>query len=592
MSGSARVTVMDAGGPEAVGLVATRAGRLGGSGSISGVLIRRASFAPVAARDAAGVAKAVSACLGSGGGGQKRARKMRGAGDDPALVEAASGGSSGGTGVVGGVIVPIGRGSLVLKGFTLPATICAEDLPSAVRLSMERQPAVAAGTAVVDFIPLGIRPSEPGSESEMGSRVFSVLAAAVPKDELDGVTAPVRACGGKPIGSPMRSEGLAALVRAGGWKGVGAWSEASEDQVSEPPTSVSAGDAPKADAGSVLGVWCGPTEVEFVVLDSRGRLLMARHCGLDIGDREIAYRRAATEAKRTWMTALATPGVPRIGRVSVVGGGDAESVAVACGESIGVPSGIVDLGGLVEAGVGLDIETLLGRAAPAVGLALQSLNAGKRSGGINLRFRGRAGGVAGAGSAGEDLAGFDFLSPRAGPDRSRAKRLALLAAGFGLVLMMGLVTTLRSDLQRREDRLAALRRHGLEVMAEYQDLMRQSARAEHAERFVSSSARWGPTLSSLLDGLPSPPDVLLDRVVCSSEAEVVFTRGRDGYLASGEWSVRTPVRFSLTGRSGSRARIDAARNAIVRDERYTLVTRGPDVPGNFDWVILTDGGKP
>lgn len=609
MRGSGNITVIDAGGPEAVTLVATRAARAktATATTTSGIEIRRATFAAVDSRSPEDLTKAIRRCAGSRTSSKKT--NTDNSGDAQPNSNGKSAGDSTG-GVSGRVIVPIGRGSLVLKGLTLPANISPNDLPSAVRLVMERQPAVAAGSAVIDFIPFGVRPAEPGSESEMGPRVYSVLAAAVPKDELDAVTTPVRECGGKPAAAPIRSEGLATLVRAGGWRGVGAWADNDIDPQPDPQpriTDAARTEQTSADAESILGVWCGPSEVEFVVLDARGRLLMARHCGLDVEDREIAHRRAATEAKRTWMTALATPGVQRIGRVSVVGSADdARGVALACSESIGVPSGIVDLATLVRSDKAIDLDDLLDKAAPAVGLALAAANTRKRAPSRKLpKKTNAASGNIAAGSSGgvipvstgnaaspDDLAGFNFLSPRSGPDKSRGKRLAMMAAGFALVVVMGLITTLRTDLQRREARLAALRSQGQEVMADYQNLIRLSARAEHAERFAASSPAWGTTLSSLLDGLPAPPDVLLDRLVCAAEPQVVFTRGRDNYLASGDWTTATPVRLSITGRSTSRSKIDAARNALVLDERYTLTTRGPDVPGSFDWVIITDGGKP
>jgi len=436
----------------------------------------------------------------------------------------------------GAVIFGVPRGEVVLKRIAFPPGTDDDELPSMVRLQVVRQLTVSPENAAIDFVPLA---ASAGVVLPAG-RV--VLAAALQGDRLQWRREVCSAAGIRLRRVGLQSAGAASLL-----------AEASQRRT-----------------GGTLGIALGRESTEFVIVED-GQLVFARATdlirpmGADEG--EAFAQRVSVEAKRTWMSYRASPDSPQIEAVTVLGADElSKLVATRCGETLDLPSAAAGYPRFVEAPPGMGEEE---RSAVA---ALAGLLAEPVIGRPTL----------------------DFANPRRVPDVAGARRrLVLLGALGAIVLGGGAYTLARLDLHARAAELAQLKETWADQSAEYSEFIRARARVEHLRRFREAGIDWLAHMDMLTAQMPDPRDAVLDSISGRSEVAVVYTLEKDKpAYASAAWSESLDATMALAGAMKRRDVADALRSRLVADRRYSVLTRGSDVPDRFDWTLETSLRNP
>jgi Tfp pilus assembly PilM family ATPase len=436
----------------------------------------------------------------------------------------------------GAVVFGVPRGEVVLKRIGFPPGTDDDDLPSMVRLQVVRQLTVSPENAAIDYVPLS--PSI-GSALPAGK---VVLAAALQGDRLAWRRAVCKAAGIRLMRVGLQSAGAAALL-----------AEASQRRT-----------------GGTLGIALGRESTEFVIVED-GQLVFARATDLmrpsNAEETETFAQRVAVEAKRTWMSYRVSPDSPPIEAVTVLGFDDlSQLVAARCGETLELPAAATGYPRFVEAPPEMS-ESDRSAVAPLVGLVAEPVI---------------------------DRPILDFANARRVPDVAGARRRLVLLSVLGLIVLGGgLYTYARLDLHSREQQLAELKEQWGKQSAEYAELVRSRARVEHIKRFRETGIDWLAHLDMLTSQMPDPREAVLDSISARSETAVVYTMSRESPAYSpAAWSERFEGTMTLAGSMKRRDVADALRARLVDDSRYSVQTRGSDVPDRFDWTLATDERRP
>jgi Tfp pilus assembly PilM family ATPase len=426
----------------------------------------------------------------------------------------------------GRVIFAVSRGEVVMKRIAFPPSTDPDELPGMVRLQLVRQLTVSPENAAIDFVPI--------DDGESGA---VVLAAALQGDRLEWRRAVCRAAGLRLGRVALQSAGAAALLA----------------------------EVAQGRTGGTLGVALGAESTEFVIVEG-GQLVFARATDLvrpaSADETDAFAQKVAVEAKRTWMSYRAAPDAPVIEAVTVLGCDPlSRLVAQRCAETLDLPSEAADFPRYVEVAADMPgaersaVAPLIGLLAePAIGRAT-----------------------------------LDFASPRRAPDLAgQRRRLALLGALAAIVVGGSAFTAARLDLQRRAAELADLQREWGVQSEQYAEFVRLRARVEHIKRFRDNGVDWLAHLNMLSAQMPDPRESLLDSVTARSDVEVVYapTRDQSAYTPAA-WAVRHDGSMSLSGSMKRREIADALRARLLADQRYSVQTRGSDLPDRFEWTLTT-----
>jgi hypothetical protein len=267
------------------------------------------------------------------------------------------------------------------------------------------------------------------------------------------------------------------------------------------------------------------------------------------------------------MSYRVSPDSPPIEAVTVLGSDElSKLVATRCGETLELPSAAAEYPRFVEAPKEMP-ESDRSAVAPLVGLLAEPV-IGRET--------------------------LDFAKPRQAPDVAGARRRLVLLSVLGAIVLGGSAYTFaRLDLQTRADRLAELKEKWGEQSSEYSELVRSRARVEHIRRFRASGVDWLAHLDMLTAQMPDPKEAVLDSISARSESAVVYTtsKERPGYSPAA-WSESLDATMTLAGAMKRRDVADALRARLVADRRYSVQTRGSDVPDRFDWTLGTDAKHP
>jgi len=436
----------------------------------------------------------------------------------------------------GAVVFGVPRGEVVLKRVGFPPGTDDDDLASMVRLQVVRQLTVSPDNAAIDFVRLA-----PAAGSMVPAGAV-VLAAALQGDRLAWRRAVCKAAGIRLSRVGLLSAGAAALL-----------AEASQRRT-----------------GGTLGIALGRESTEFVIVED-GQLVFARATDLmrpaSAEDAEAFSQRVAVEAKRTWMSYRTSPESPPIEAVTVLGSDElSRLVAARCGETLELPSAPTGFPRFVESPSDMP-DSDQSAVAPLVGLLAEPV-IGRET--------------------------LDFANPRRAPDLAGARRrLVLLGALGAIVIGGGLYTFARLDLHARSEHLAELKDKWSKQSLLHADLVRARAKVEHLRHFRDTGIDWLAHLDMLTAQMPDPRDAVLDSISARSETAVVYAATKDnpGYTPAA-WTEKLDGTMTLAGSMKRRDVADALRARLVEDRRYSVLTRGSDVPDRFDWTLTTDKKRP
>ncbi len=433
-------------------------------------------------------------------------------------------------------VVGLERHEVVLKRLTLPvATGGMGELVGMVQLQMTRQLPIASDEAVVDFVVI----EHGATTSESGSGCV-VLATALPPERIAEVQAFVRAAGLKLDRVGLKTAGAAALVAAHSGRG---------DTVT-------------------LGIALDQDAAEYFVIEG-GHLVFSRRAegsshagpaaGQEASDAELASRRIATEAKRTWMSYRSQPESQQVtGCVVLSESPDAEAAAAACAEALEMPCSVLRLPTSVE-------------RAPELAEGEHPLSAGALMLAGMLLERTTRRQV------------LDLAHPRRAPDQRQRARILAMAASLGLVLVVGgLMTASRLTLSRLDAEIAELQTQRDDLISERERAWRSSARLEHAERWAATSPQWLEHLAVMGELMPTADRALVQTVRAQSTPVLTYlAKGRGDYDQK-KWSSGAEVRLSISGRAVDARAVEQVRDSFVRDSRYTVAPVGQDGAGVKD----------
>ncbi len=187
-----------------------------------------------------------------------------------------------------------------------------------------------------------------------------------------------------------------------------------------------------------------------------------------------------------------------------------------------------------------------------------------------------------------DRAQLDFASPRRAPDAAAAARQRMLVAALLCLVVLGtLFTFARMDLKKREARVEELSDEWGSLSKQAQSYVRKQARLDHVERWLDAGTELLGHLEALDATLPPRGEVLLSEISTYSVAEVEYTGAPRKAYERGAWDVRTGASFVIEGSAKDRTIADALRASLVRDERYTVETRGADSGEKFGFSVRT-----
>lgn len=413
---------------------------------------------------------------------------------------------------LGRVTVALSREDVWLKRLTLP-TVEAEELPAMVRLAVQRDLPFDATGAPIDFLPV-----------ETSETSTTVLAAAVSQQVLAWVNDILAAAGCSARGITMRTLGLAAM--------------SGDPQ----PVPSQEGDDAAAPAGRML-VDIADDSVEFCLCAPDGTLRFSRVAELPVdGDSVTRAEAVLTEARRTWSSFQASgDGVP-LAVVRVVGDRrTARLCAAAIGDLVGAP-GSARLDAAIIQGRPDDLDAL----APLAGVLLP-------------RAKPR----------------IDFANPRRAPDLAARKRQrVLLAAGVGIVVILGAFTAIRLNLTSLEDRAHSLEQQKKDQQADFARAWRERYRLEHLRLWESANVDWLDHALYLASVAPPPDALVLDSWTATLDFPgVSYDRQKN------TWSAPMTLSIVLDGEARDRETADALRNRLVTGTGYTTTSSGADTRG-------------
>lgn len=424
------------------------------------------------------------------------------------------------------VVFAVSRGEVVMKRIAFPPGTDPDELPGMVRLQLVRQLTVSPENAAIDYVPI--------DDGESGA---AVLAAALQGDRLEWRRAVCRAAGLRLGRVALQSAGAAALLA----------------------------EVAQGRSGGTLGVALGAESTEFVIVEG-GQLVFARATDLvrpaSTDEADAFAQKVAVEAKRTWMSYRAAPDAPSIEAVTVLGSDPlSRLVAQRCTETLDLPSDAAGFPRYVEIAADMP-EADRSAVAPLIGLLAEPAI-------------GRA--------------TLDFASPRRAPDLAgQRRRLVLLGALAAIVVGGSAFTAARLDLQRRERTLAGLKEEWGRQSEQHAEFVRMQARLEHLRRFRDNEIDWLAHLNMLSAQMPDPREAVLDSVTAKSDLEVVYAPTRDqSVYTPAAWAVRHDGSMSIAGSMKRREVADALRARLVADQRYSVQTRGSDLPDRFEWTLTT-----
>jgi Tfp pilus assembly PilM family ATPase len=430
------------------------------------------------------------------------------------------------------VVFSVPRGEVVLKRLRLPTAVEAE-LAGMVQLQMAKQMTMASEGTAVDFVPLSSR--EPGAEASM-----SVLAAALPGDQMAWYRTVAKAAGCKIERLALRASGLAALLT----------------------------DASQRHTGSILGVSAGWGSVEFVVVD-QGELVFVRAADFGLasvaGDEHAFAQRVAVEVKRTWMSHRVTENTAEVDAVMVAGEGKlASELAERCGEALEMAWKVAPLPGK------LDVSNLITEAdklaaAPLMGLLLE---------------------------CGSDRPAIDFAHPRKAPDLGAMRRQRVLAAALGLIVVGGASYVFASgELATLKKQVKVEKEQATRLRTQYSEMLKEDARLQHLEKWTAAEFDWLAHTRWISETMPDTKQAQLQELTGGLAAEVEFVPKDGGYTPTG-WQLRQVAKINLEGRTQQRQTANDLREKLLGSAVYQVETKGADVQDQFRLELVTTRPRP
>ena len=275
----------------------------------------------------------------------------------------------------------------------------------------------------------------------------------------------------------------------------------------------------------------------------------------------------ATEVKRTWMACTLGESPIRPTEALVCAPGAlATEVTERVAAAIGVPTRLLD----VPADIAIPGENgdAIDRAAawPLVGLVRPSPAPGA----------------------------IDLLHPRR-PNAKRAerRRIALLAAGLGIVLCGVALTLARGTLESRRSVAEDLAGQQRDLATRNAKAQREQARLMHIERWESLDGDFMSRLVGIDALRPDPRSLVLDGI------SVAIRDVRIGYDRREKvWRTPKSVAMSVRGEADSRQSADAFRESLVRTREYRATSTGRDgelgrrLPVAFAYQLESTIGAP
>jgi Tfp pilus assembly PilM family ATPase len=431
------------------------------------------------------------------------------------------------------VTFSVPRGEVVLKRLRLPTSDEAE-LAGMVRLQMAKQMTMASEGTAVDFVPLSSR--EPGS-AEAG---ISVLAAALPGDQIAWYRAVAKAAGCKIERLALRASGLASLLA----------------------------ESSQRHTGSILGISAAWGSVEFVVVD-QGELVFVRAADFGLasagGDEQAFAQRVAVEVKRTWMSYRVSENTAEVDAVMVAGEGKlATELAQRCGEALEMAWRLAPLPGSLE------VSNLITEADKLAAAPLMGLLAEHVSGRPTL----------------------DFAHPRKAPDLGAIRRQRALAASLGLIVLGGAAYVLASgELAGLKKQVVQEREHATRLRTQYAEMLKEDARLSHLQKWTSADFDWLAHTRWISETMPDTKQAQLQELTGGLGAQVEFVPKDGGYTPAG-WQLRQVAKINLEGKTKQRQTANDLRERLVGSAVYQVETKGADVQDQFRLELVTTRPRP
>ena len=270
-----------------------------------------------------------------------------------------------------------------------------------------------------------------------------------------------------------------------------------------------------------------------------------------------------TETRRTWMSYRIVDDSGGLARAVVLGNHDTlPSTAESIGEMLHVPAVVLEHHPSVEDGAH-DLDRLW----PLAGLLLESPT--------------------------EDET-IDFARPRRAPDRAGTRRRRLiLAAGVLLVVLAGLWTFARRDLDDMDRQLAALNETRARLAPQYVHYFRDRYRLAHLEGWEAARVEWLSHAAYVSTMAPGPEEIVFDSWTGSLDfSGVEYDRRKK------TWSSPRQITIVVDGDAHDRVAADAFRAALVGTDLYDTRSAGADaetgrrLPFGFTYRLETDADAP
>lgn len=441
------------------------------------------------------------------------------------------------------LIIAVPRGDVVLKRLKLPRADGANaqlELAGMVRLQMSRQLTMAIEGTAIDYVPI-----EGGS-----GETLDVLAGALPADRMQWYRDMAEAAGCEIERIGLRASGAAALLAA----------------------------ASHRHNGAIVGVALGWSTIEFIVVKD-GQLVFARAADVGVGasqpagpssaeatvDGEALSARVAVEAKRTWMGYRVGDEAAAVEAVVVPGAGPlAREAGEACGKALEMPWELAESSSIVEFDAAMsEVDKLV--AGPLIGLLGEEILARKT---------------------------LDFAHPRKAPDLAAARRMRILAAALGLIIIGGGGYVFSGlEVERAEKRLQEAKERGAALRLDYAAYLKDHARLSHIEKWRAAGFDWLSHAAWLSEQMPDPRQAQLDQLSGFATINVELTPNNGRYDVNG-WKVSQRANFSIQGKARQREVANELRDRLVSSPVYQVETKGADMADRFAMALQTSAPRP
>jgi hypothetical protein len=184
---------------------------------------------------------------------------------------------------------------------------------------------------------------------------------------------------------------------------------------------------------------------------------------------------------------------------------------------------------------------------------------------------------------------LNLAAGRRAPDVGARRRRVVLLAGLLAVVVGGTAMTVaRGSLESRREALLEMgAKYRSDVYPRFLRATRAKLRVEHAEAWVKARADWVEHLSAVSAELPSPPEALLDQFVGQAESAVEFgfVQGGSRSVFPSRWGARVGVTVDVAGSVKQSETARRLRERFNEEQRYTVSSKGADVPQRFDWRL-------